>query len=95
MIINRIGPLSFAKLSAVLYAMMGLVVGGIFSLVAFVGGFASDTEGPTAFGGMISAAAIVVFPFLYGAMGFVVTLVGAWLYNLAAGIVGGVEVDIR
>ncbi len=95
MIIKRIGPLSFAKLSAVLYAIMGLVVGGIFSLVALAGGFASETEGAAGIGAMIGVGAVIVAPIFYGLMGFVITLVTAWLYNLAAGIVGGVEVDIQ
>lgn len=95
MIINRIGPLSFAKLSAMLYAILGLVLGGIFSLVALVGGFASDTAGAAGVGGIIGVGAVIVFPILYGLMGFVMTLIGAWLYNVAAGVVGGVEVDIQ
>jgi hypothetical protein len=95
MIIKRIGPLSSAKLGAVLYAIMGLVVGGIFSLVALAGGFASETEGAGAIGAMIGVGAVVVAPIFYGVMGFVITLITAWLYNLAAGLVGGVEVDIQ
>jgi hypothetical protein len=27
--------------------------------------------------------------------GFVTTLIGAWLYNGLAGLVGGVEIDLR
>ena len=40
MIIKRIGPLSCARLSGLLYAIIGLVLGGIFSLIAMAGGFA-------------------------------------------------------
>ena len=47
MIIKRIGPMSIARLSGMLYAVMGLVFGGIISLIALAGGFASDTEGAT------------------------------------------------
>jgi hypothetical protein len=95
MIIKRIGPLSFAKLSAVLYAVMGLVVGGIFSLVGLAGGFASETAGAAGVGAIMGVAAIVVFPIFYGVMGFVITLFAAWLYNFAADFVGGVEIDIQ
>ena len=66
MIIKRIGPLSFAKLSAVLYAIMGLVVGGIFSLVALAGGFASETEKCAGIGAMIGVGAVIVAPIFYG-----------------------------
>ena len=95
MIIKRIGPLSVAKLSAVLYAVMGLVLGGVFSLVGLAGGFASDTGGTAGVGAILGVAAIVVFPIFYGLMGFVLTLFAAWLYNFAADFVGGVEVDIQ
>ena len=50
MIIRRIGPMSIARLSGMLYAVMGLIFGGIISLVALAGGFASDDQA-AAFGG--------------------------------------------
>jgi hypothetical protein len=40
-------------------------------------------------------AAVVFFPVLYGVAGFVTTLIAAWLYNGLAGLVGGVEIDLR
>ena len=95
MIIKSIGPLAFAKLSGLLYAMAGLVLGTIFSLIALTGGFASEMAGAAGVGAVISVAAVIVFPILYGFMGFVVALIGAWLYNFAAGVVGGVEVDTQ
>ena len=42
----------------------------------------------------MGVGAVIVFPILYGLMGFVATLIAAWLYNVAAGVVGGVEVDV-
>lgn len=95
MIIKRIGPLSFAKLAAVLHAVMGLVVGGVFSLVGLAGGFASETAGAAGVGAILGVAAILVFPMFYGLMGFVFTLFAAWLYNFAADFVGGIEIDIQ
>ena len=95
MVIKRIGPLSCAKLTGALYAIVGLVLGVLFSLIAMVGGFASDIPGAAGFGGAIGVGAVVVFPLLYGFIGFVATLIGAWLYNLAAGMVGGIEVDLQ
>jgi hypothetical protein len=95
MIIKRIGPLSCAKLSGLLYAAIGLLIGGVFSLAAMAGAFASETAGAAGFGAIIGVGAVIVFPFLYGLMGFVGTLIAAWLYNVAAGIVGGVEEVIQ
>jgi hypothetical protein len=32
---------------------------------------------------------------MYGCLGFVTTLIMAWLYNVLAGIMGGVEIDVQ
>jgi hypothetical protein len=95
MVIKRIGPFSCAKITGTLYAILGLVFGGIFSLIALAGGFASTNSDATRYGTMVGAAAVFVFPILYGCFGFVVTLIGAGLYNVIAGLVGGVELDVQ
>lgn len=63
--------------------------------MAIAGGLASDAPGLAGFGPAIGVAAVIFFPILYGGLGFVTTLIAAWLYNLAAGIVGGVELDVQ
>jgi hypothetical protein len=95
MVIQRVGPLSCAKIAGTLYAILGLLVGGIVSMVALAGGFGSDTSGAGAVGAVIGAASIVVFPIFYGAIGFVASLIGAWLYNVLAGMVGGIQLDVQ
>ena len=93
MVINRVGPLSCAKITGTLYAVLGLIIGACFSLFALAG-FASDRTGAM-FGALMGVGAMIVLPIFYGVMGFITTLIGAWLYNVAAGIVGGVEIDVR
>jgi len=95
MVIKRVGPVSCAKIAATIYAVFGLLIGGVFSLVALAGGFASDASEFAGIGAMLGVAAIIVFPIFYGALGFVGTLVAAWFYNLAAGFVGGVEIEVQ
>ena len=87
--LNRIGPLSAAKVVAVLYAIFGLVMGAFLSVTAL---FRPDPGGVAPLWGV---AAVVFFPVLYGVGGFLVTLLTAWLYNVVAGVVGGVELDVR
>jgi hypothetical protein len=102
MVIRRIGPLSCAKLAAALYAVAGLLLGVIFSLVSLAGGFAAaafaaDPSRRTAiipFAG-VGALAIVIFPILYAALGFVGALIGTWLYNAAAAVLGGIQIDLE
>jgi len=92
MVINRVGPLSAAKVVGLLYAIVGLVMGAIFSLAAALGAFSPGRGGPGPFFG---AAAVVIFPVAYGVVGFLMTLIITWLYNGLARLVGGIEIDIR
>jgi len=92
MVINRVGPLSTAKVVGLLYAIIGLAGGAIISLVAAMGTFG---RGGGAAGPFFGITAVVFAPVIYGLMGFVITLIMAALYNALAKLVGGVEIDIR
>ena len=96
MVIRRVGPLSFAKVSGVLYALMGLLLGGIFSLVSIVGGAFAPQGSEAGMAGMLfGVGAIVILPVFYGVLGFVMSLIGAALYNVIAGWVGGIELEVQ
>jgi len=95
MVIKRIGPISCAKISGALYAILGIIIGAVFSMIALAGGFASDSAEGAGIGAGIGVAAIIVFPILYGCIGFVGTLLVAWLYNIGAELVGGIEIDVQ
>jgi hypothetical protein len=95
MIIRRVGPLSCAKLAGLLYAAMGFVIGAFFSLAAAIGGFASESGGDAMFAAIFGIGAVVILPLFYGGLGFVTTLIAAWLYNVTAGVVGGVEIETQ
>ena len=92
MVIRRVGPLSFAKVTAVLYALMGLIFGAIISLISLANVVPKEA-GPM--GMLFGAAAIVAIPIFYGVLGFIVSLIAAALYNLVAGWVGGIELDTQ
>mgnify|MGYP001197104472 CR=1 FL=1 len=95
MVIKRVGPVSVGKVAGTLYAAMGLLFGAIISLIAMAGGMSSDSSGAGMFGALMGVGAIVILPILYGALGFVFTTIAAALYNLVAGWVGGVELDLQ
>jgi hypothetical protein len=95
MVIKQVRPVSCGKIFGLVYMVLGLIMGGFFSMISMAGGFASESDFGAGVGAMVGLASIIVFPLLYGAIGFVATIIGALLYNIAAGIVGGIEVDVQ
>jgi hypothetical protein len=94
MIIRRVGPLSCAKIFGILQALVGLLMGGMFFLVSLAGAFAQSDSPFGPFRALFGVAAIFFFPVLYGCMGFLAGLIGASLYNVLAGSIGGIQVDL-
>jgi hypothetical protein len=95
-VVRRIGVLSLAKIQGTLYALLGLIVGAFVSLFAVVGGaiLGSLSNNPGSHAGMLfGAGAIILFPILYGVIGFIAGLIIGGLYNLVAAMVGGVEIE--
>jgi len=74
----------------------GLIAGVIFALAAIAGATAGMAEeaGPLA-SVLFGVGAIIFLPILYAVMGAVAALLIAGLYNLAAGLTGGVELELR
>ena len=93
--IKKIEPLSAGKLLGAMYALLGLLIGGFFSLFAFVGAAAGGTS-DAAIGGIIGGLGAIVFmPIFYGVLGFVGGAVAAFIYNIVAGMVGGISLEIE
>lgn len=92
MVIKRINAVSCAKVMGLLYAILGFLFGGCMALVSLAGGFASSkAAGPLAAFGL---GAVILFPLIYGALGFIMTWIAAAIYNVLAGVVGGVQVEV-
>ena len=94
-VIRRIGVVSTAKTVAIIYSMIGLIVGTVFSLIAVTGeALGSPIGGSSRFAEtMMGIGAIIVFPILYGLLGFLFGLLSAAIYTLAARIIGGVTIE--
>ena len=94
MVVKRIGPVSVAKIAAVLYAGIGLIVGIVVFLVTLVG-VSIAPEANRFLGAAAGIFALILLPILYGCLGFVVSLIFAALFNVAARIAGGVQLDVE
>ena len=94
--IRRIDPVSAMKVCAVLYAVIGLIIGAILSLVSMVGIMAAASQNlPRAFGLIFGAAAIVIAPIFYGVIGAIGGLITAAVYNLIARFTGGLQIELE
>ena len=92
--ITSIGVLSLAKMLGVLYAFIGLFLGGILSLFSVMGAAfgGADSGGVAAM--LFGVGAVIILPIIYGCIGFVGGLITAPLYNLVAKIMGGLEIEL-
>ncbi|MFC1551674.1 DUF3566 domain-containing protein [Candidatus Latescibacterota bacterium] len=96
--LKRIGLLSAVKIGGTVSAVMGFILGAIWGVVmAFFSSlagavFSMDTAG-------MGAAWLIISPFLsaflYGILGTILSLLTALVYNIAAGILGGIEVETQ
>ena len=84
--ITHVSVFQAAKMLAVLYAIMGLFFLPFFFLASRLA--PSGNQFP--FGGMF----LLLLPIIYGCIGFVFTAIGAAIYNLVAGWIGGIEVEL-
>jgi hypothetical protein len=91
-VVRRIGVIPMAKIMAVIYSMIGLIVGTVFSLIAVTGeAFGSSVGGSSkALETLMGIGAIILFPILYGVMGFILGVLTGAIYNLASRIIGGI-----
>jgi hypothetical protein len=97
--LRHIAVVQFALVAAVLYALIGVLIGLAWWLIIspiMMAGIKTSgitTPGIAAMTG-IGFFAILVFPIMYGVIGFIAGLLYAALYNLAARWTGGFELTL-
>ena len=92
--IKRIGVLSLAKLQAIVMAILGLLIGIMYAILGTVIASLASAQGQSL--GILAGLgflSIIILPIFYGIMGFVSGAIGAFLYNLIAGWIGGIELE--
>ncbi|HYE13997.1 MAG TPA: hypothetical protein VD968_06110 [Pyrinomonadaceae bacterium] len=101
MIVKRVGVFSLAKLQAVIGVGLGLVIGIPLGLIMIIFGAAIMSGGSSsATGGGISVGIIGLFymiglPIMYGVIGFIGGAITALIYNVASGVLGGLELELE
>jgi hypothetical protein len=103
MTIRRFSVMSVAKMYSLLLFVAGLIIGVIYGLGfmffgAMISALAPRGEGQAA-GGIssiiIGLVIMIAFPIFYAIIGFIAGAIGALIYNVAAGVVGGVKFELE
>lgn len=92
MVIKRINVLKLAIFQGALMAAFGLLAGLFFLLFGSMFAGLGNHAGAGLIGGI---GALIFLPIIYGIMGFIGGAIGAFVYNLVAGVVGGIEIDVE
>ena len=104
MMVRRVGVLSLAKIQGLLMFVIGLIIGVIYGLIFMIFGAAITAMAPhgqdgAALGGVstvvIGVVMMIAIPIFYGVLGFIVGAIGGLVYNLAAGVVGGIKLELE
>jgi hypothetical protein len=96
MVIRHVGVASLAKMLAALYALWGFIFGCFFALIALAGagmGAATGDDVPGWLGGFLGVGAVIFLPIVYGIFGAIGGAITAVMYNIIAGMVGGLEIS--
>ena len=94
--LKRIAPLQAGKMLAALYGGLSLIFIPFFLVFMAIAGAAAKSAGGTSPFAVIlgmGVGFIVVLPLMYAAMGFLAGIIGAFIYNLLAGWIGGFELE--
>jgi hypothetical protein len=96
------GVFSVAKMYAVLGLVIGLIIGIIYGaiiiLYSLLGASLVGGNNGLAVGGggvVLGIVVIIAFPIAYGIFGFIGGAIGAFVYNIFAGMIGGIEMEVE
>lgn len=94
--VKRVDVLTAAKVTAALHGILGLLIGLVAAFMILLVPMPLSARGLFSLGkGLIAVLALVAVPGTYLVVGFVSGALLAALYNLAARIVGPIEVELE
>ena len=94
--VQRIGLLSAAKTGFAVSAFFGLIIGAVWAIVMalFSAVAGSVLDMPAAAGVAVTLLFPLFFTLFYAGAGTAGALLFALIYNIAAGLIGGIELEV-
>ncbi len=89
--VRRFGVIQTANMAAMMYFVMTIIFLVPFFMLASMMPDMGDNTGME----WVSGVVLFLVPPLYAALGWVMTAIMCWFYNLIAGFVGGIAVEIE
>lgn len=99
--INKLGVLSIGKMHGAMALVIGLIIGVLYGLFFMLfGGMAmmGGGRGGLAAGGssiIVGLIIMIAVPLIYGCIGFIGGIISAFIYNIFAGVIGGIEIEVE
>lgn len=93
--VSKIDVFSLGKVVGLIYALFGILIGAIITIFSLLGALALQGLG---FSGVMSlffgVGSVIVIPIFYGIIGFIIGALAAFFYNITAGWIGGIELEV-
>jgi len=89
--IRSIAPFQAGKVAAIMYFIFGLIFAIPFALMF---GLAASQQGAAGAGAM-GIGMVIMMPIGYAIAGLIFVPLACWLYNVVAGWVGGIEIQLQ
>lgn len=102
--INKLGMFSFGKFQAVIFAIIGLIAGILYSFGGLIidvlvsnGRISSTSAGSSglSYGTVLAFGALIGMPIIFASVGFIAGFIEAYFYNQFARWFGGLVLDIE
>ena len=95
--LKRIAPVKFGIVLGIVYGLISLIFTPFFLLGTLVAAMVPATDGHTHAGLGLGLGLVFCFliPIVYTVLGGLIGMLMAWIYNVAAGWVGGIEIEVE
>ncbi len=93
--LRRIDPFSAFKVGLLVYLLLGIVITVLMTPIMYLAAAAAArVPGATPFAPILTLPMLLILPVVYAILGGLCALIGAALYNLVAGWVGGLRIEL-